>query len=345
MHRAFPSRRFLAAGLGLSAAVHAGIGIVARVTPVAGGPPRATDAAPVEMALLIEPAEAERVTLGIEASEEQTRAWLGFEDQTEHQAPQSEVEQAAMTPTRVGAATSAGAPAPEPSAEPSAEPVEATPATTLPTASPPDLLLEALSPAEPPASESSTVDPAELLAPPAALLAAAPPAEPAPVADAPHQPSLEPVSADSAAERSAPEDASPAPDPGEQPTLAGEGGERAGEQSPSESDPTALLRPVEVRPGRVAAAQGLRITTVRPVFDPATVVLAHPRSPTVVIEFGKDGQVRRARFLPGRSTGDRNVDQPLLYAIYRWTAAGEALERLTDDPDDTVSITMRIILR
>ena len=55
--------------------------------------------------------------------------------------------------------------------------------------------------------------------------------------------------------------------------------------------------------------------------------------------------MRRARFLPGRSTGEASVDQPLLDAIYRWTAKGEALARLTDDPDDTVAITMRIIMR
>ena len=124
----------------------------------------------------------------------------------------------------------------------------------------------------------------------------------------------------------------------------GEGGQNPGEKSPSEASATALTDPVEIRPGRVAAAQGLQITTVRPDFDMATMALSRPRSPTLVIEFGNDGRVRRARFLPGRTTGVRSIDQPLLDAVYRWTARGEALEHLADE-DETVSITMRIILR
>ncbi|MEZ6235677.1 MAG: hypothetical protein R3B68_15955 [Phycisphaerales bacterium] len=118
-----------------------------------------------------------------------------------------------------------------------------------------------------------------------------------------------------------------------------------GERSESEASAASRQEPIEVRPGRVVAAEGLQITTVRPVFAIATMVMANPRSPTVVIEFGGDGRVRNAAFVEGRTTGSRDVDLPLLDAIYRWTARGKALETLGDDPEATISIRMRILLR
>ncbi|MCA9287920.1 MAG: hypothetical protein KDA05_05000 [Phycisphaerales bacterium] len=118
-----------------------------------------------------------------------------------------------------------------------------------------------------------------------------------------------------------------------------------GERSESESSAASRQEPLEVRPGRVVAAEGLQITTVRPVFAIATMVMANPRSPTVVIEFGRDGRVRNAAFVEGRTTGSRDVDLPLLDAIYRWTARGRGLESLGDDPEATISIRMRILLR
>lgn len=191
---------------------------------------------------------------------------------------------------------------------------------------PPDPLLESL----PPEIPVEFIDPAILLAAPI----------PPPAAQTPQPAAPEPASP------TTPQTPEPAaPSAASEPTPPGEGGLLPGEKSPSESSASALAAPIDVRPGRVLAAQGLQITTVRPVFSTSVVALARPRSPTLVIEFGSDGRVRRARYVEGRSTGEPEVDRPLLDAIYRWTAAGEPLEHLSDNPDDTVAITMRIILR
>lgn len=387
MARSLPSRRFLAAGLAASLLVHLGLGMVAGVTPVRGGGSRPASE-PIEMLLLAaapEEPSPEQLRLGIDESDHESDAWLGFADATEHEAPESTVDQSAMTPAPAGGEPAAAlAPSPpEPSApaeldpappepsEPPASPSAALPAAPatpepLPEADPveadapppaPVVLIPAIpapiDPATPdPLLELAQETPPETPLGPVLLLPAPPPpgAESTPQertsasSPEPSPPPAEPARP----EQSTPDDAAPAQNPeppGATPVPPGEGGDLFGEKSPSESSAASRRPPVEIRPGRVAAAEGLQITTVRPIFDITTIATANPRSPTVLIEFGKDGRVRRAAFLPGRSTGESRVDQPLLDAVYRWTARGEPLDALSEDPDDVVGITMRILLR
>lgn len=378
------TRRPLTFGLVLSAAVHAGLGVVAGITPSATSSGGAT--APAEMELLPLPDD---LRLGIEESGANAESWIGFADQTEHQARQSEVEQSAMTPDPAGAEPAPSSLAIQPSQpeeplvmepRPVAEPAEAVPSPDEPVVStPPDEPAPSESPRNDPAPEEPSPEepkPEELV-----------PAEAPPEAAPPKEPELlEPVetaldaedlirtaaaavttaaeaAADAVAELLArlpalrppppapPESAPPAVEvpseaaPASAPAPPGTGGEFQGERSPSEAAATSLREPIEVRPGRVIAAQGLQITTVRPQYSMSTMVTARPRSPVVEIHFGRDGRVVRASFLPGRTTGDAGVDQPLLDAIYRWTASGAALASLGEGSEDVISVTMRILMR
>jgi hypothetical protein len=74
-----------------------------------------------------------------------------------------------------------------------------------------------------------------------------------------------------------------------------------------------------------------------------------PRNPTVLITFRRDGTVKNVEFARASgieySTGHEAWDQPLLNAIYGWTAKGKPLSEL--DPSDSESeltILMNILL-
>jgi hypothetical protein len=120
-------------------------------------------------------------------------------------------------------------------------------------------------------------------------------------------------------------------------------GERAN-QSESESIAVSIQETLEVRPGKPAAVEGLEITTVRPRWNVGTRLTANPRNPVVKIVFGRDGAVRDAAF-NGGGTGFSSVDEPLLDAIYSWTAKGEKLDALPDREEASITINMRILLR
>jgi len=123
-------------------------------------------------------------------------------------------------------------------------------------------------------------------------------------------------------------------------------GDRPAEESDAESDAMALEEAVEVRPGRVVAGKGLRIRTIKPRFSVTTQLVAQPKNAVVRVRFGRAGRVVKAGFLPGRGTGYPDVDGPLLDAIYRWTATGEALARLSaTDPEAVIPMTFEIVLR
>ena len=116
----------------------------------------------------------------------------------------------------------------------------------------------------------------------------------------------------------------------------------------AEADAVAIREAIDVRmtPGRVLAAAGLRITTVRPQWSIVTRAMALPRNPVVRVVFGRGGNVLFAEFVNGQNTGDAAVDGPLLDAIYRWRAQGERLAALSPtDPRAGLTMSFRIILR
>lgn len=119
---------------------------------------------------------------------------------------------------------------------------------------------------------------------------------------------------------------------------------RAAERSDKEADATSLTEAVDVRPGRPAAAQGLDITTRRPVFTTLTTLTTWPENPVVRLTFNRHGRVSRVEWV--RRSGYPSVDEPVLNALYAWTARGRAIQDLpADDPEAGVSIVVRVILR
>ena len=100
----------------------------------------------------------------------------------------------------------------------------------------------------------------------------------------------------------------------------------------------------EYRAGRVTAGQGLEIRPTRPKFGLLARTLAAPRPPRVEIVFGRDGVVKRATIL--RSSGyPTDIDQPILNAIYEWTASGKALRELPPVPSAEIRLNMTVYLR
>ncbi len=353
-------RRRLAVGVVCSLAIHAGGFVLLMVgTGGLGG------LAPLPVALPSAETETDEIRPGIEQSRQVTINWLGFEDPTPHSATPAETEQAALSPAALG----------DPEAvEPVFEAADAAEAAETSTEIVAEIQVE--TPVIEPqkrqtqASEEEVTSPSEEIA--AALEVGA-------LDDA----GVEAETAAAvvlAVEREVPEAASrlfrrlsraasraqqafaqartmeiarvreEAKESAESAAAASGGPPLPGEPrdaiaSEKESDATSRDRIVEWEPGRPPAVEGLDITTVRPRWTVTTKITAVPRNPVVRMEFGKDGTVVRAAYLEKQGSGYPNVDGPLLDAIYAWTAKGQALDALAaDDPDDVVSITMRIIL-
>lgn len=247
-----------------------------------------------------------RPVLGIEKSDAVTLTWLGFQKPTKHEAQKSEVEQAAMD------------------TDPAGDPAD-TPTVTNP---------------------QEMAERASELAAAAVEAVAEARAEFAGAFDAAMKPMLKRLAAMGQARPVKPvEPAEPSPDaqtPAQEAIVAKPG---AGLAIPSdkESIATAIKEASDYQPGKPVAAQGLDIKTVRPLWAVTTTLTAHPRNPVVWIAFGPDGKVTRAGFVPGQSTGATDVDEPLLSAVYAWTAKGKELKNL--GKDEEIIISIRVLLR
>ncbi len=130
----------------------------------------------------------------------------------------------------------------------------------------------------------------------------------------------------------------PAPEPANPTTPEPTGG-------PSESDPTARVKPTEIRPGRPVAMEGVTIDTVAPRFTAVTRLTSSPRNPLVRLTFNTRGEVVTAELL--EPSGDKNVDGPVLDAMYQWRAKGDRLGEIRerDGEDATFALDFRIVLR
>jgi TonB family protein len=125
----------------------------------------------------------------------------------------------------------------------------------------------------------------------------------------------------------------------ETPAPAGEPGERADKEAIA----TSIKQAVEYRNGRVLAGQGLDIRTVRPEFSTYTQLTALPRIPVVEITFDTAGRVKNVRLI--QSSGYKDVDEPILNAVWAWTAKGKQLEMLArDNPRALLKISVRMLL-
>lgn len=354
----------------------------AQLPPEAPLPPPEAEGAEEEIAQ--EPPEPEPVRLGIAESTAETPNWLGFAEATEHRAQVAEVDQSALTrepgaaaPSGVASSASAGstaaatasapvAPQPAQAASASAEAGAAGAAGEVlprveverpePAAKESEFAEKAASPEQKEAEDSTAKEerdgpqkevqaeeaPGEQgsaeASPPAEAkqaVAPVPPVEAAVSTEAAGMPVMEPAS-ESATERS---DA----DRGGQASAEGAEGARDDRESDAASRTEIVDRR---RLGQVIAARGLQLRTVRPQWGLTTLATASPRNPTLVIHFNRAGRVTRAGFIRGQGTGYVAVDEPLLNAVYQWTATGEELLRLPEgDTTATVTIELRIMLR
>lgn len=143
----------------------------------------------------------------------------------------------------------------------------------------------------------------------------------------------------------APEPA-PAPQPTEPERTVDDAPQPASQPGggPRESPPASRVKPREIVPGEPVAMEGVRINTVSPRFTTITRLTAAPSNPLVRITFDASGKVVLAEII--ESSGYRNVDRPVLDAIYAWRAGGEKLEELRKKkPDERIVLDFRIVLR
>ena len=315
--------------------------------------------------------------LGIADSAIDSPNWLGFAEPTPHEAPKADVEQPALDPNAgpprsppPPAAANPGGPGPPSPAAPMPTPARTEPASPPPTHSvsdrqpepaaaekPAERLIdaggrEAQEPAldEPDGRVQPEVDDPDLPleapgkdetpepAQPLQQGFVGPPFEAVPSEDAVTRDSSPPAPPVVPTSNPVP----PSPPPG------GTGQASAtvpGEQSDREADASSTEEPVDIRPGRPAAAKGLEIVTRRPDFSRVTRLTVYPpHNPRLKVRFNRDGRVSEANFV--KPTGVTEIDSPVLSAVYRWTAKGEALAKLPEnDPKAGVTITVTILLR
>ncbi|MDX2131703.1 MAG: hypothetical protein SFY69_06605 [Planctomycetota bacterium] len=201
---------------------------------------------------------------------------------------------------------------------------DTTPALTAPAPTLPD----AQSPSPPAAPSPPTAYPA--------------PQPPSPLAREPRAPALDLAEPDTIPGPVRITDAPP-PDPARREGSATVPGRAADAVAEDESIARAALEPIVVQPGKNLARRGLQIRTSHLRLDSTTRVFARPRNPLVRLSFDRTGRVTRAEFVEGRTTGYEAIDRPLLDSLYRWSAAGKELDRLSaSDPGATITLVFRI---
>ncbi len=261
--------------------------------------------------------QASTIRLGISESTVETLTWLGFQAPTPHEAIQSEVEQAAfaLASFSVQAAVQSQSPGPTPMGliEPSSSSRSLSSQARSPRA-----VADAESKAPAFEAELGPIDPPAMTE---SLAVATPEGKPTP-SDAPQPGDAQGATGQTSAEQAAASEA-----------------RREGTPSEKESPATSPTRPLRVQPGKPAATQGLEIQTrVPPELTIPTRLLAGDRRAVYMVSFSKDGTVKTARIT--RTSGNNELDQAGLNAMYNWTASGKPLENLDGDRVITVYIEL-----
>lgn len=143
----------------------------------------------------------------------------------------------------------------------------------------------------------------------------------------------------------APAMSSPAPGAVGSPATTGGDSRLPGVTSDAESTAVSTSQTLDFKPGMPLTGKGIRIRTVVPRFSTTTQLTTMPRNPVLVIRFNRAGRVVKAEFEKNEGTGYRDVDEPLLDAVYRWTAVGEQLSKLPADGKETIAFRIRYLLR
>jgi len=318
MSEGFQTDWRLICGVAASALLH--LGVAAALAWRASDASAADDAE--QAAALPEPDE---IRPGIERSRTTTITWIGYEEPTPQQAERAPIDQAAQTrsqpaaaPSQVSAEDRTFVPPPaEQQREQTAQ--SAAPAQSEARESAPD-------PIEPvPANETAPERAAQKSqeADPDSTARKKPTRAQSEQddADASPQRTQEPPAAPRTPET---DEQDPAPE-----TSDAEPGEPSDRESPAASKEEFIERD---RLGKPAAREGVYIETVRPQWTILTTLTTRPRNPLIVVHFNSRGRVAYAEII--ESSGSRNVDGPLLNAIYNWTARGEKIEALRPDTEE-----------
>lgn len=305
----------LAACVLASVALHAGAIVV--MGPIVASRARATDAL---ASMLESPPDAVRP--GIARSDAMTISWIGFEKPTPHTATPADSDQPELT---VKAPPPGGTPVPPSPTEPAPSPEAAAAEVALARESARRLWREIGVRADAGARAidgiaqelRETVQ--EAIDPVAALVAAL------------RRPARAP--------RRATEQV--ASQPVQAPGVAGEPGRASDRESVATSVQRVELKARQL--GDPAAAEGVDIKTVRPKFTHYTRITADPSDPLVRVQFDRTGAVVEAEII--ESSGHRDVDRPILDAIYRWKASGKAIDSLKVGAGPaTLTLEFRIVL-
>jgi protein TonB len=301
--------------------------------------------------------EPDPLRLGLNDSTATSLTWLGFDEYIEHFADQSEVDQPELTmdppsgpptdamavvltqpapPTPEGLESSVAEAASEP---PAAQSAQAEPAEEESTD-------ESLAEFPPPgAEESPTREEAEELD---ETESGTMPLAPAPAVELPPEPQPKPLSPPTPppAPRPAPvpvQIAPTPPAPTPTPPAAPSGSGATGRQSDRESTAASILTAEWKKLGQPLAGAGLEIKTRRPKFTHYTRIMGAARDPVVLVHFRRDGRVERVDLV--RSSGNADVDRPVIDAIYLWRATGEPLGRIPlPSPPATYPVEFRILM-
>lgn len=306
------------------------------------------------------PQEQPDIKLGLDDGTPSTLTWLGYREYEQHQAPPSEVEQAAFTDEP---------PVPPLPPAPLQQPGEQSSDQVAPDAPQPNAL-QAQQPAE---TDAQPTD--QPLGDSGSAADAAQPNEAAPIltqTDQPAQPvaTTPNVSALDAAMAFAEEirrllhTAAAAPTQGDPSQAApGSASRAASETSPASSPPDSQAAPPteptadpadmdadpssvvdvpfdEIRLGKPLAARGMTLRPQKPSFTTLTLMTAAPKNPLAEIEFSATGAVHDARLV--ESSRDERVDHAIVASLFRWRADGEPIEALTGEA--TITVRIRIIL-
>lgn len=115
-------------------------------------------------------------------------------------------------------------------------------------------------------------------------------------------------------------------------------------ENDKDSDASSIVKAADYRNGKVQAGEGLDIKTLRPEFSKYTKVTAVPRNPIVEIWFDRTGKAVNVELL--QSSGYKDVDQPVLNAVWGWTAKGKVLDELPKrKPRAVVKLQITMLLR
>ncbi len=113
-------------------------------------------------------------------------------------------------------------------------------------------------------------------------------------------------------------------------------------QSDKDADPSSVVEiPFEeIKLGKPLAAHGLTLRPQKPSFTTLTLMTAAPFNPLAEIQFNRAGNVHNAVIV--ESSKDARVDRAIEASLFRWKAEGKQLESLTGE--HTITIRIRIIL-